>query len=73
MVWVDILQQDGFHPVAEHYLKRLPAETAMERSIDGTGDLLERQKGKLDTSKRKLVPALDRLDWYDPETRGLKL
>jgi hypothetical protein len=59
--------------VSEHYLKRLPAETPVERSIDGTGDLLERPKGKLDTSKRRLIPALEKLDWYDPETRGLKL
>jgi hypothetical protein len=45
----------------------------VERSIDGAGDLLERPKGKLDTRKRKLVPALDKVEWYDPETRGLKL
>ena len=73
MVWVDTLQQDGFRPVAEHYLKRLSSEAATERSIDGTGDLLERPKGKIDTRKQKLIPALDKLDWYDPETRGLKL
>jgi hypothetical protein len=73
MVWVDVLQQDGFRPVAEHYLQRLPSEAAVERSIDGTGDLLERPKGKFDTHKRKLVPALERLAWYDSETRGLKL
>jgi hypothetical protein len=73
MVWVDTLQQDGFRPIAEHYLRRLPSDAALERSINGTGDLLERPKGQLDTRKRKLIPALDKLDWYDPETRGLKL
>jgi hypothetical protein len=73
MVWSDVVQQDGFRPVAEHYLRRLPADAAVERSIDGAGDLLTRPNGKLDTKKQKLLPALDRLDWYDAESRGLKL
>jgi hypothetical protein len=73
MVWIDILQQDGFRPIAKHYLQRLPSDAAVERSIDGTGDLLERPKGKLDTRKQKLTPALEKLSWFDSQTRGLKL
>lgn len=73
MAWVDQYQQDGMRPVAEHYLRRISADEGFERSIDGAGDLLMRKKGKLDTAKQKLVPALARLDWYDPVERGLKL
>jgi hypothetical protein len=73
MVWTDVWQQDGFGPITEHYLKRLDATEPVERSIDGIGDLLTRRKGKLDTEKRKLVSALEKLDWYDAESQGLKL
>ena len=73
MVWVDVFQQDGFRPIAEHYLQRLPVDEAVERSIDGMGDLLTRPKGKLDTKKQKLKPALEKRAWYDAESRGLKL
>lgn len=73
MSWVDVLQQDGFRPIAEHYLQRLPSPEPAERSIDGTGDLLTRPRGKLETRKQKLVPALQALAWYDSESRGLKL
>lgn len=51
----------------------MPQNPEVERSIDGVGDLLERKKGKLDTEKKKLIPALQRLDWYNPVERGLKL
>lgn len=73
MVWIDVFQQDGFRPIAEHYLQRLPAEEAVERSIDGVGDLLTRPKGKLDTKRQKLLPALEKCDWYDQDSLGLKL
>jgi biotin-(acetyl-CoA carboxylase) ligase len=73
MMWVDSWQQDGFRPVAEHYLERLSAVEPVERSIDGFGDLLTRKKGKLDTNKQRLVTALSKQDWYDAESRGLKL
>jgi biotin-(acetyl-CoA carboxylase) ligase len=73
MVWVDIWQQDGFKPIAEHYLQRFFSEEPVERSIDGVGDLLTRRKGKLETGKQRLVPALEKFDWYDAESRGLKL
>jgi biotin-(acetyl-CoA carboxylase) ligase len=73
MVWTDVWQQDGFRPVAEHYLQRLDTAEPVERSIDGVGDLLIRRKGKLDTEKKKLVPALEKVSWYDAESQGLKL
>jgi biotin-(acetyl-CoA carboxylase) ligase len=73
MVWIDTWQQEGFRPVAEQYLERLATEESVERSIDGFGNLLTRRKGKLDTTKQELLPALSILGWYDPVERGLKL
>jgi hypothetical protein len=73
MVWIDVFQQEGFRPIAEHYLQRLPADIPVERSIDGVGDLLTRPKGELDTRKQRLLPALQKLEWYDAGSRGLKL
>jgi hypothetical protein len=73
MVWVHNTQTDGFADVAKFYLRRMPQDPDLERSIDGVGDLLERRKGKLDTEKKKLISALTNLDWYDPIERGLKL
>jgi biotin-(acetyl-CoA carboxylase) ligase len=71
--WVDSWQQDGFAPIAQHYLERLGVDEPVERSIDGVGDLLTRKKDKLETTKQKLVPALEKHTWYDAESRGLKL
>jgi biotin-(acetyl-CoA carboxylase) ligase len=71
--WVDSWHQEGFPPIAKHYLERLSSDEPVERSIDGIGDLLTRKKGKLDTSKQKLIPALEKIAWYDAESRGLKL
>jgi biotin-(acetyl-CoA carboxylase) ligase len=73
LVWTDVWQQEGYRPVFEHYLERLDADEPLERSIDGFGNLLIRRKGKLDTSKKELLPALAKRDWYDEESRGLKL
>jgi hypothetical protein len=73
LVWTDTWQAEGFRPIVEHYLKRLSTDEAVERSIDGLGNLLTRRKGKLETTKQALVPALKKRDWYDAESRGLKL
>ncbi len=73
MVWVHNVQQEGFAEVAKFYLRRMPQDENVERSIDGIGDLLERKKGKLDTEKKKLMTALAKLDWYNAEERSLKL
>lgn len=73
LIWIDTWQTEGFRPIAEHYLERLSVDAPVERSIDGFGNLLTRKKGKLDTVKQPLVPALQKRDWYDAESRGLKL
>lgn len=73
MVWVHNAQNDGFAEVAKFYLRRMPQDENVERSIDGVGDLLVRKKGKLETEKKKLIPALAKLDWYDADNRTLKL
>jgi biotin-(acetyl-CoA carboxylase) ligase len=73
LTWTDTWQQEGYRSVFEHYLERLPVDEPVERSIDGFGNLLTRRKGKLDTSKRPLLSALEKRDWYDEESRGLKL
>lgn len=70
---VDAWQQDGFREIAEHYLRRLAAEEGVEHMLDGVGDLLVRRKGKVETTKRRLVPALEEVAWYDAESRSLKL
>jgi biotin-(acetyl-CoA carboxylase) ligase len=70
MVHIDAWQESGFQPVAEAYLARLPAREAVERMIDGVGDLLERREGKREVKKQKLSPALAAPSWFDPATRG---
>jgi biotin-(acetyl-CoA carboxylase) ligase len=70
MVLIDAWQESGFGVVAQSYLARLPTQASVERSIDGTGDLLERRKGKLDVRKHRLLPALAVPAWLDPETGG---
>lgn len=73
MVAIDAWQEAGFRPIAESYLQRIPADEPLERSIDGAGDLLIRRKGKLEVEKKKLVPALAKLAWFDRENRSPKL
>lgn len=68
MVTVDAWQERGFAKIAEEYLRRLPTEAGVERSIDGAGNLLIRKKGSAAVSKRKLAPALATPSWVDPET-----
>ena len=70
MVHVDAWQADGFDEVARSYLSRLPAEAGTERTIDGVGDLLVRQIGKLTVKKHRLLPALAAPTWLDPATAG---
>lgn len=73
MVHIDAWQQDGFRRVMESYLPRLPADEHVERSIDGVGDLLARKKGKARVERRRLVPALAPVLWFDPDTRSPRL
>jgi biotin-(acetyl-CoA carboxylase) ligase len=73
MVIVDAWQEQGFQTVAQSYLAHLPTDEAVERTIDGVGDLLIRPKGKLEVKKRRLMPALEKLEWFDAESRSPKL
>ncbi|SRR5579885_61029 len=68
MVTIDAWQEEGFTPIAENYLRRLPAEAGVERTIDGVGDLLTRKKGSTAITKKKLIHALARPSWMDPES-----
>ncbi|MBM3529979.1 MAG: hypothetical protein FJX62_18000 [Alphaproteobacteria bacterium] len=70
MVHVDAWQEFGFGAVARHYLPQLTPEKGMRRDIDESGDLLVRRMGKTDTERRKLIPALAKPSWLDPQTRG---
>jgi len=68
MATIDAWQQDGFARVAESYLPRLPNEEGVEKMIDGVGDLLMRKKDRAEISKRKLITALVKPSWLDPES-----
>jgi biotin-(acetyl-CoA carboxylase) ligase len=68
MAAVDAWQEIGFNRIAEEYLRRLPGKTGIERSIDSAGDLLIRRKGSAQIKKEKLVSALARPSWVDPES-----
>jgi biotin-(acetyl-CoA carboxylase) ligase len=70
---INTWQQDGFRPIMENYLAYLPADEQLERTIDGTGDLLIRQKGKTQVEKRRLLPAIEPVAWFDPETGSPRL
>ena len=73
MVHIDAWQQEGFRRVMQSYLPRLPADEYVERSIDGVGDLLARKKGKAQVERRRLVPALAPVSWFDPDTGSPRL
>jgi hypothetical protein len=73
MTHLDEWQSNGFAKVARSYLARLPYEEGIERSIDGAGDLLSREKGKLDVTKQKLLPAIERALWLDHKTGEILL
>ena len=68
MVAVDTWQEIGFNQIAEEYLRRLPGEAGIERSIDSAGDLLTRRKGSAQIKKKKLALALAHPSWADPES-----
>ena len=72
MVHTDAWQEFGFKEVAKSYLARLEPEKGIRRGIDENGDLLIRRTGKTDDERQRLIPALARPSWLDPETRGPK-
>ncbi len=66
----DTWQEQGFGAIAKEYLSRLPPEKGVRRDIDDNGDLLVRRMGKTDVERKKLLPALLKPSWYDPQTKG---
>src|SRR6185312_13778404 len=73
MLITDAWQTEGFGAVAKDYLSRLKSEKGTRRDIDENGDLLVRRTGKVESERKKLVPALAQVAWFDPETRGPRL
>jgi hypothetical protein len=45
-------------------------EQGIRRDIDEDGDLLIRRMGKVEVSKKKLLPRLGESAWFDAATRG---
>lgn len=68
MVALDGWQETGFAAVARSYLELMPREDGLSRSIAENGDLLERRGGKVE--RRAFVPALEKAQWYDPQTKA---
>ncbi|HET9716215.1 MAG TPA: biotin/lipoate--protein ligase family protein [Pseudolabrys sp.] len=70
MVAIDAWQESGFAAVAKSYIQRLPAQQGVRRDIDENGDLLIRQIGKAEITRKKIFPNLAEPSWFDPQTRG---
>ena len=69
MVAVDTWQEQGFKPIGQQFLARVPAEKGVTRGIDGNGDLLRRRLSKAaDPERQSLLTALGTPGWLDPET-----
>lgn len=68
MVTLDAWQQEGFDRVARSYLPHLSVEEGYENMIDGVGNLLTRKNGSAVVTKKKIVPALARPSWLNPDT-----
>lgn len=67
MVQLDRWQEDGFKPVGEAFLARMPvADAGARRGIDVDGTFIER--GATGAVRTPLVPALARPGWLDPAT-----
>jgi biotin-(acetyl-CoA carboxylase) ligase len=72
MTITDLWQERGFDAVAKEYLRRLPGERGVRRSIDANGDLLIKQAEKPGVERKALLPALAGASWLDPKSRGPK-
>jgi hypothetical protein len=70
MTAVDRWQERGFDAIARDYLSRVAPEKGISRSIAENGDLLIRRVGQADVERQKLIPALAKPSWLDPNTRG---
>jgi hypothetical protein len=74
MVHVDGWIEKGFRGVGRDWLSRLRKDGAARRGIDGNGDLLVHGEGtETGASRRSLLDALAKSDWFDPVTREPKL
>jgi biotin-(acetyl-CoA carboxylase) ligase len=74
MTAFDRWKERGFEAIARDYLERLPKGKAGERrGIDVNGDLLvSMPAGGREPERNRLVDALARASWYDPQARGPK-
>lgn len=77
MTAIDAWQESGFNVVAKEYLARLTPEKGVRRDIDDNGDLLvrrmgQKESGKVEPERRRLIPALATPSWLDPKTGGPK-
>ncbi len=68
----DLWQERGFDAVAKEYLRRMPVERGVRRSIDVNGDLLIKRMEQPDVERKALRPALAQPSWLDLKTRGPK-
>lgn len=73
MLAIDGWQAEGFAPLAQDYLSRLPRERDISRRIDDNGDLLRRAMGAEAAERRDLRGALLAPSWLDPATGGPRL
>jgi biotin-(acetyl-CoA carboxylase) ligase len=71
MVALDGWQESGFAAVARPYLELMPREEDVVRSIAENGDLLVKRGGKVE--RRALLPELQKVGWYDPQTKAPRL
>lgn len=67
---IDSWQENGFAAVAKSYIERMPGEQGVRRDIDENGDLLIRRMGKVEVTRKKLLPRLAEPAWFDPQARG---
>jgi len=74
MTAFDRWKERGFEAIARDYLERLPKHKAGEiRGIDLNGDLLVSGPAAGGPPERTgLVDALEKANWYDPQSRGPK-
>jgi hypothetical protein len=70
MVHIDGWKEHGFGAVTREYLQRLPPDKSVRSDIDSNGDLLTHRVGKVDTERRKFLPALETPSWLDPKSKG---
>jgi hypothetical protein len=70
MVAVDTWQERGFGAIARPYLALLAPAKGVRREIDENGDLLIGRVARTAVERCPLLPALARVDWFDPVAGG---